>query len=100
MDNSEENSDFLLEEDDKRSTHKTQTVLVYSWGRNEDGELANTATKTALVPTPIRGFRGVVKEVASARTHTAVINTQGQIYMAGSLLFGKIGINAQINNFR
>ena len=48
----------------------------------------------------IRGFKGVVNEIASARTHTAIINNQGHIYMAGSLLFGKIGITAQVNNFR
>ena len=48
----------------------------------------------------IRGFRGTVKEVASARTHTAIINSEGHIYMAGSLLFGKIGIDANVSNFR
>lgn len=29
-----------------------------------------------------------------------MLNEQGQIYLAGSLLFGKIGITSQINNFR
>jgi len=98
----EENSDLLLEEDreEERSIEKKGTALIYSWGRNEDGELAITNNKVANTPTPIRGFRGVAKEVASARTHTAIINSEGQIYMAGSLLFGKIGITAQVNNFR
>jgi alpha-tubulin suppressor-like RCC1 family protein len=50
------------------------TPLVYSWGRNEDGELAVNANKSANLPLPIRGFRGTVKQIASARTHTAIIN--------------------------
>lgn len=49
---------------------------------------------------PIRGFRGVVTQIATARCHTAISNTEGDIYMAGSLLFGKIGMKANINNFR
>lgn len=49
---------------------------------------------------PIRGFRGIVKQIGSARGHTAISNNQGHIYMAGSLLFGKIGMKAQVNNFR
>lgn len=61
MDNFEDNSEMLLEQEDERSPQKIKTALVYSWGRNEDGELANTATKTAAIPNPIRGFRGVVK---------------------------------------
>lgn len=101
MDSYEENSDLLIpQEEEERSPVARKTALVYSWGRNEEGELANTATKTANSPTPIRGFKGFVSEVASARSHTAVINTKGEIYMAGSLLFGKIGISAQVNNFR
>jgi alpha-tubulin suppressor-like RCC1 family protein len=79
---------------------KKGTILIYSWGRNEDGELANSSNKIANLPAVIRGFRGIAKEIASARTHTAIINTEGHIYMAGSLLFGKIGINTQVNNFR
>ena len=79
---------------------KKGTNLVYSWGKNEEGELAVATTKVVGEPMPIRGFRGVVREIASARSHTAVSNTEGHIYMAGSLLFGKIGMKAQVNNFR
>jgi alpha-tubulin suppressor-like RCC1 family protein len=98
----EEYTDNLLEEEQEEepSVEKKVTALIYSWGRNEDGELAIANNKVAHTPTPIRGFRGVAREVASARTHTAIINAEGQIYMAGSLLFGKIGIVAQVNNFR
>ena len=75
-------------------------MLIYSWGRNKDGELAIPNNKTANLRTPIRGFRGIAEGVASARTHTAIFNADGQIYMSGSLLFGKIGIPAQVSNFR
>lgn len=86
--------------DQEPSAEKKGTVLVYSWGRNEEGELAVSGAKVVNEPMPIRGFRGVVNQIGSARGHTAISNTQGQIYMAGSLLFGKIGMKAQINNFR
>lgn len=90
---------MLLESDDKDVEPKG-TVLVYSWGRNEDGQLAVSANKSANQPMLSRGFKGVVKEIASARTHTGIINSEGHIYMAGSLLFGKIGITTNVNNFR
>lgn len=91
--------DNLLE-DEAPEYDSRGTPLVYSWGRNEDGELAVNANKSANQPLPIRGFRGTVRQIASARTHTAIINGEGHIYMAGSLLFEKIGIPAQVNNFR
>ena len=62
--------------------------------------MAVSGSKIVIEPLPIRGFRGIVKEIASARSHTAVINTEGHVYMAGSLLFGRIGMKADVNNFR
>ena len=71
----EENSDMLLDQfEETRSVERRGTVLIYSWGRNEDGELAVLNNKTANLPTPIRGFRGNAVGVASARTHTAIYN--------------------------
>ncbi|CAM6001330.1 unnamed protein product [Sphagnum balticum] len=90
-------SDLLLE--DYEEDGPQRGPLTYSWGRNKDGELAIPNTKASR-PCPIKGFRGVAREIAPARTHTAAYNTDGQIYMVGSLLFGKIGIAAQLNNFR
>jgi hypothetical protein len=52
-------------------------VLIYSWGRNEDGELAIVNNKNANKPTSIRGFKGIAEGVASARTHTAIFNSDG-----------------------
>ena len=85
---------------EEKAVGRKGTVAVYSWGRNEEGELAVAGSKVVMEPLPIRGFRGAVGEVASARGHTAISNSEGQIYMAGSLLFGKIGMKAQVNNFR
>jgi alpha-tubulin suppressor-like RCC1 family protein len=95
----EGDSDMLLEEEEKEVTRKG-TVLVYSWGRNEDGELGVARSAVVNEPLPIRGFRGVVRQIGTARGHTAISNTDGHIYMAGSLLFGKIGMKAQVSNFR
>ena len=96
-----ENSEILLEQESRSpEPYAKGTPLVYSWGRNQDGELAVTASKYANQPQPSKGFKGIIKQIASARTHTAIVNGDSYIYMAGSLLFGKIGINSQVNNFR
>lgn len=92
-----EDDENLLDEDNGTSKN---LPLIYGWGRNDDGELAVPSTKTVPFPSPSKGFKGYARQIATARSHTVVLNEQGNIYLAGSLLFGKIGINSQINNFR
>ena len=41
-----------------------------------------------------------MRQIATARGHTGINNSEGHVYMAGSLLFGKIGMKATVNNFR
>lgn len=57
-------------------------------------------TKVAQFPSVSRGVKGFARQIAPAKKHTAILNEQGQIYMAGSLMFGKTGINSTITNFR
>jgi alpha-tubulin suppressor-like RCC1 family protein len=48
-------------------------------------------------------MKGICKQIVSARSHTALLNTEGQIFVCGSLLFGRLGINtktAKVNNYR
>lgn len=78
--------------------------MIYSWGRNEEGELAQRQnSQNSSVPFPPRGMKGICKQIVSARSHTALLNTEGQIYVCGSLLFGRLGIptkSAKVNNYR
>lgn len=48
-------------------------------------------------------MKGICKQIVSARSHTALLNTEGQIFVCGSLLFGRLGIptkTAKVNNYR
>lgn len=48
-------------------------------------------------------MKGIAEQIVSARSHTALLNAEGQIYVCGSLLFGRLGIPtkmAKVNNYR
>lgn len=54
-----------------------------------------------MYPSVSKSFKGgYAREIATARDHTVVLNDEGKIYLAGSLLFNKIAIDSQNNNFR
>ena len=89
----------MLNEQEEYVNTKVNSIL-YTWGRNEDGELGVPTQKQHQLPVIVRGFKGVVREIGSARTHTGIANKAGELYMAGNLLFGKIGIASLANNFR
>lgn len=97
-----DNEDNLLSEEEQVEEQQPirKMALIYAWGRNDDGELGVPSSKMAHIPSPSRGFNGFARQVATARSHSVILNERGQIYLAGSLLFGKIGITAQINNFK
>lgn len=74
--------------------------LIYAWGRNTDGELGTGNADTSLLPCSPRGMKGYARHISTARTHSAIINNEGHIFMTGSTLFGKIGITTNVSNFR
>lgn len=43
---------------------------------------------------------GFAKQIVSARSHSVLLNHEGRIYLCGSLLFGRLGMKATVNNFR
>jgi hypothetical protein len=62
-------------------TNKT-LPLIYSWGRNEEVELAQRQnTQNSSLPFPPKGMKGICKQIVSARSHTALLNTEGQIFV-------------------
>lgn len=66
-----EDDENLLDEDNGPIKN---LPLIYGWGRNDDGELAVPSTKTVIYPSASKGFRGYARQIATARSHSVVLN--------------------------
>jgi len=67
--------------------------LLYSWGRNESGELGHGDTQRLDVPKVVESLRNkVVVKAACGRQHTLVLTQQGQVYAFGENLQGQLGL--------
>lgn len=75
---------------------------VYSWGRNNFGQLGNNTTTNAKVPVAISqgAIPAGVKlvKIASAHDHTLVIGDNGRVYAWGHNQKGQLGINTTANS--
>ena len=49
--------------------------------------------KNALDPTPLKKGVGYAKQIASAYSHSCLVNTDGKLYVTGSLLHDKLGLD-------
>eukprot|EP00899_Mesostigma_viride_P007600 jgi/Mesvir1/16841/Mv15734-RA.1 len=66
---------------------------VYSWGRNEDGQLGHGDFLTRNVPTIIRAFKDKkVVAAATGRRHSLVVTSDGSCYAFGSNKHGQLGL--------
>lgn len=66
---------------------------AYSWGKNKDGELSIGSTRDTFHPEAIRGMKNKqIVSVSSGGQHSACIDSAGTIYVCGSYLHGKLGI--------
>lgn len=66
---------LLYDDNEEQIINPTKKVpLIYSWGKNEDGELGVPGTKIAYAPSVSRGFKGYARQIATARSHTVVLN--------------------------
>ena len=78
--------------------------MIYSWGRNEEGELAHRqSSQNVFIPASPKSLKGITRQIVSARSHSVLLTTSGKIYVCGSLLFGRLGIptkTAKVNNYR
>lgn len=73
---------------------RSKDNLLYCWGKNKDGELSLGHTKSVTTPKPIKGLKNIlINYISSGRQHTAVITQDNQIYVCGSSLHGKLGID-------
>ena len=67
--------------------------LIYSWGKNENGELSQGLSKNILIPRKAKTPKGeVVGEIESGGIHSGLITSQGTLYICGNNLMGKLGI--------
>jgi alpha-tubulin suppressor-like RCC1 family protein len=66
---------------------------TFAWGKNKDGELSIGGSKDSYLPIPVKGVKNKnIIHVSSGGQHSAAIDNQGRLYICGSYLHGKLGI--------
>ena len=66
---------------------------TYAWGKNKDGELSVGSNKDSYLPIPVKGVKNKsIVHVSSGGQHSSSIDNQGHLYICGSYLHGKLGI--------
>ena len=72
---------------------RKKKAFVWAWGRNKHGELSLGVFKNALLPRTIKGLGGKNGLcISSAANHTALVTQDGALYICGSYLHGKLGL--------
>ena len=76
-----------------------EDYYVFCFGKNKDGELAQKHTRNLLEPEPLKQLKSKqIKFISSGREHTAVIDSNGYLYLCGSTLHGKLGIQKYVKS--
>ncbi|KAM5132542.1 protein RCC2 [Mantella aurantiaca] len=66
---------------------------VWSWGRNEKGQLGHGDIKRVDSPKPIEGLQGeVFVQAACGRNHTLALTENGSVYGFGENKMGQLGL--------
>ena len=80
----------------------TDDGMVYTWGRNDTGQLGNNATTDAMLPvavtvtgTPMSNK--TIVEIASGARHSLAIDSSGKVYAWGHNGSGQLGNNSTVN---
>mmetsp|Transcript_53125 Transcript_53125/g.60193 ORF Transcript_53125/g.60193 Transcript_53125/m.60193 type:complete len:609 (-) Transcript_53125:2595-4421(-) len=67
-------------------------LVVYTWGRGEDGQLGLGDTSDQDEPTYVDALRGVgVRQIACGSGHTVVLSTEGEVFTWGRGDDGRLG---------
>lgn len=67
-------------------------LIVFSWGRGEDGQLGLGDTSDQLEPTFVDALRGVaVRQLACGSGHTCVLTQDGEVFTWGRGDDGRLG---------
>lgn len=68
-------------------------ALIWSWGSNQKGELGVGHYKNAMMPEKVRGLPRVkVTNVSSGGKHSGIVTEDGKLWMCGSNLHDKLGL--------
>ena len=73
---------------------KTALDEMYGWGRNDEGQVgAGFLTEKITEPQLIKNlsFKGI-KQIACSDNYSAALTIYGEVYVAGSLEGGKLGL--------
>ena len=80
----------------------TDDGMVYTWGRNDTGQLGNNATTNVMLPvtvtvtgTPMSNK--TIVEIASGARHSLAIDSSGKVYAWGHNGSGQLGNNLTVN---
>lgn len=67
--------------------------FVWSWGKNKSGELSHGNLVNSLIPQPVKYLRAKnIINVSSGAEHSGAVSDSGTLYICGSYLHGKLGI--------
>ena len=68
------------------------TDLIWCFGKNNYGELSQKHTRNLLEPKPLKTLKNErAVTISSGRDHSALVDGQGNLYLCGSSLLGKLG---------
>ena len=69
---------------------------VWSWGKNENGQLGNQSTENSSVPIRIDGLEGVA-QIAAGEFHSMCMKSDGSVWAWGRNQYGQLGDNTRKN---
>ncbi|CAD8194421.1 unnamed protein product [Paramecium pentaurelia] len=69
-----------------------QITYLFAWGRNKDGELSIGNQKKCNTPKAVQGLKNqTVQLISSGSNHSGIVTLDGQLFICGSALHGKLG---------
>ena len=80
---------------------RKKKAFVWAWGKNKNGELSLGVTKDSQLPRQVKGFTNKnnketvvpsIEFISSGANHSAAITSEGELYVCGSYLHEKLGI--------
>lgn len=71
---------------------------VWCFGKNKEGELAQKHNRNLFSPEPLKqmGEKTTLQCISSGRNHSAAVTKNGYLYLCGSTLHGKLGIDKKV----
>lgn len=82
----------------------TDDYSVWCFGKNKDGELGLRHNRNVNSPEPLKALNEkAITHISSGGSHSAVVDSEGRLYVCGSSLHGKLGLEklskVAISNF-